>query len=268
MIVMTRSATHGYGHPKSGRIAVMRSCQSSIDLSPFPDHTAERTSQAQNRQRRIFLRVGRRRTGAILSREPGTLGSAFWGATAVSFSKRVDGQFNGLNFGLLSIQLFQLFRMPCQCVGTSRSESALYAFDVLRCEAIPPSFSSVGVFGACTGCHLNRTSRRRRSVNDRSVRSDCSCGSPSTPIDHQHHHARIDRGSGNVGEGQDRDQQPGERELVQPIVHLAFLKGFPRRPLLYAEAIVSMQLPKNPRSVPRVVNEHLQISEFEENGNQ
>jgi len=27
-------------------------------------------------------------------------------------------------------------------------------------------------------------------------------------------------------------------------------------------------LPKNPRSVPRVVNEHLQISEFEENGNQ
>src|SRR5205085_10684586 len=100
-ILMTRSATHGYGHPESGRIAVIRSCQSRINLSPFPDQTAERTSQAQNRQRRIYVRVGRRRTGAILSREPGTLGSAFWGATAVSFSKRVDGQFNGLNFGLL-----------------------------------------------------------------------------------------------------------------------------------------------------------------------
>ena len=128
---MTRSATHGYGHPKSGRIAVMRSFQSSIDLTPFADQTAERISQAQNRQRRIFFRVGRRRTGAILSREPGTLGSAFWGATPVSFSKRVNRQFNGLNFGLLSIQLLQLFRMPRQRLGTPGGEGASYSFNVL-----------------------------------------------------------------------------------------------------------------------------------------
>ena len=126
----------------------------------------------------------------------------------------------------------------------------------------------MGAIGARTGYHLNHTSPRRRWIKDRSVRSDCFCGSPSSAVDHQHHHACIDRGRGNVGEGQDRDQQPGERELVQPIVHLAFLKGFPRRPLLYVEAIVSMQLAKNSRSVPRVVNEHLQITEFEENGNQ
>ena len=66
---MTRSATHGYGHPKSGRIAVMRSCQSSIDLSPFPDQTADKISQAQNRQRRIVFLVGRRISPRIASFE-------------------------------------------------------------------------------------------------------------------------------------------------------------------------------------------------------
>jgi hypothetical protein len=175
----------------------------------------------------------------------------------VSFGKGVDGQFNGLDFGLLSIQLSQLFRMARYCVGTPGGERALYSFDIVRCEAIPPSLSSVGIIGARTGYDLNRTFPQRRSVNDRSVRSAYSCGSPPPPIDHQHHHARIDCGRGNVGEGQDRDKQPGERELVQPIVHLAFLKGFPRGPLLYAEAIVSTQHPKNPRQVQRIANEHL-----------
>ena len=53
------------------------------------------------------------------------------------------------------------------------------------------------------------------------------CENAPTAINDQHHHARIDCGRSNVGERQDCDQEPCERELVYPLAHFAFATGSP-----------------------------------------
>lgn len=75
------------------------------------------------------------------------------------------------------------------------------------------------------------------------------CENAPAPIDDQHHHARIDCGRSNVGERQDCDQEPCERELVYPLAHLAFATGSPsdepyqaRRSIIQDEGTVPARL--------------------------